>query len=292
MKCAKPFRDFGCGQCLPCRLNRRRLWTCRIMLEAAGHDANSFWTMTYDQEHLPVQGVQKRDLQLFFKKLRLVVGKFRYYAVGEYGENTQRPHYHVVLFGVGTDRVADVLAAWGNGFVYPDAQALMRAPFVGSVTEQSAAYVASYTVKRMTRVSDPRLAGRNPEFALMSLKPGIGAGAGKAVADAMLVRSTGELRGLDQDCDVPGQVRVGGRLLPLGRYLREQVRKSLGWKRVRRDVFAWPRQEVPVMRWAVRRREEMSVPGARQLLEEQRLQSARKAKALFSISRSRKGIGV
>jgi hypothetical protein len=43
----------------------------------------------------------KRDLQLFFKRLRKAYPdvKLRYFACGKYGEQFARPHYHVILFG-------------------------------------------------------------------------------------------------------------------------------------------------------------------------------------------------
>ena len=50
MKDAVPF---GCGQCLPCRVNKRRLWTNRIMLESMCHDDNAFVTLTYNDDNIP-----------------------------------------------------------------------------------------------------------------------------------------------------------------------------------------------------------------------------------------------
>lgn len=74
----------------------------------------------------------------------------------------------------------------------------------------------------MTRKEDPRLQGRTPEFAIMSNRPGIGAGAIRTIADDLL--SVAGRRYLDQAQDVPSALRTGGKLLPLGRYLKEQLR--------------------------------------------------------------------
>ena len=91
----------GCGQCIHCRANRRREWVLRILLELEKHEFNTFLTLTYDDVHLPAdQSLKTEHLTNFFKRLRYKVDyPIRYYAVGEYGEETERPHYHVALFG-------------------------------------------------------------------------------------------------------------------------------------------------------------------------------------------------
>lgn len=101
--------------------------------------------------------------------------------------------------------------AWGKGNI-----------FLGDLNAQSAAYISGYVVKKMTAKDDLRLQGRYPEFARMSLKPGIGAGAMDDVASALLQYTDEELE------DVPGALRHGGKLMPLGRYLRARLRARIG----------------------------------------------------------------
>jgi len=61
----------ACGHCLPCKINRRRLWSHRIMLETFMHEASSFLTLTYAPEFLPQDlSLKVRDYQLFMKRLR------------------------------------------------------------------------------------------------------------------------------------------------------------------------------------------------------------------------------
>lgn len=86
---------------MPCRLNRRRLWTHRLLLEQLKHGDSCFLTLTYDEKHLPEGGsLVPKHAQDFLKRLRSKTNlKLRYYLVGEYGEDTERPHYHVALFG-------------------------------------------------------------------------------------------------------------------------------------------------------------------------------------------------
>lgn len=94
---------FKCGQCIECRLVKRRELAIRIEHEATMRGPSTFVTLTYDDDHLPQHGqLRKRDLQLFLMRLRKSlggVGQLRYVAVGEYGERTLRPHFHAIIFG-------------------------------------------------------------------------------------------------------------------------------------------------------------------------------------------------
>ena len=57
MLCSNPYMkdgvSFGCGQCKGCRVNKRRQWTHRILLESMCHESSAFVTLTYDNDHLP-----------------------------------------------------------------------------------------------------------------------------------------------------------------------------------------------------------------------------------------------
>ena len=91
-----------CGTCIGCRLDYSKDWAVRICHEAQLNDDNEFVTLTFNDENLPEnQSVNKKDLELFIKRLRsrLYPKTIRYYACGEYGENFARPHYHVIIFG-------------------------------------------------------------------------------------------------------------------------------------------------------------------------------------------------
>lgn len=210
---------FGCGQCLPCRINRRRLWTARQQFESMMHPVSSFITLTYADEHVPPGGnLVPRDLMLFFKRLRKLLGEarsVRYFAVGEYGTKSWRPHYHASLFGLGLQDAALVDRAWGLGFT-----------MTGEFTEHSAGYVCGYVTKKMTGVGDPRLDGRHPEFSRMSLKPGIGAASMELIVSRL--RQSGHIEKLLMDTpDGPTSLKVGNRDVHLGRYLIHKLRDAL-----------------------------------------------------------------
>lgn len=95
MKIARLF-TVPCGKCYPCLSNRKNQWVFRLEVEAYDSVNSWFLTLTQDDEHL--EDVNKRALQLLFKKLRNDKHSFKYYAIGEYGSKTGRPHYHIALF--------------------------------------------------------------------------------------------------------------------------------------------------------------------------------------------------
>lgn len=152
------------------------------MHEAQCHELSLFVTLTYDDAHVPEGGtLVKKHVQDFLKRLRYHhKAPLRYFAVGEYGEQSLRPHYHLVLFGIDfTDRQALPPGRRGDP--------LYRSPVLdqiwgmggctyGQVTPRSARYVAKYCLKKVNGdLAAVHYGARLPEFAVMSLKPGIGA---------------------------------------------------------------------------------------------------------------------
>lgn len=185
-----------CNQCIGCRLDRSRRAATQISLENQMHEKSIFLTLTYDDEHVPyivdpetgemLQTLKPDDITLFIKRLRRQIEyhypdneRIRYYLCGEYGGKTERPHYHIILFGFEpNDRVhykttfnqdrlynSDFLSkCWPKGFIN-----------YGQVTFESAAYVARYCCKKITgEMAAEHYKGRCPEFVRMSNRPGIG----------------------------------------------------------------------------------------------------------------------
>lgn len=180
-----------------CRVERSRQWAVRCKHEASLHKENCFITLTFDDEHLPYRNsLEYRSFQLFLKRLRFEFrgNPIRFFMCGEYGDQTMRPHFHALLFGIdfpdkkvvqdrGKYRVyrSEILAKlWPLGFHE-----------IGEVTFESAQYVAAYcTKKEYGKDNDPRVIARyarvdpvtgefyllEREFCQASLKPGIGAG--------------------------------------------------------------------------------------------------------------------
>lgn len=215
---------FPCGQCLACQINKRRVWTHRMLLESYKHDASCFITLTYTDDNLPNGGsleLSKRDVQLFVKRLRKRLakelgsdlGKFRYYICGEYGPTTGRPHYHGILFGVSAAYEDIIDEEWGMGKTE-----------IYSATTETMQYVAGYVTKKIVRPSKED--GRQKEFALMSRKPGLGALVVPELLD--LLRNNPALaKQIELSGELPVGLRHGQRLLPFGRFLTEKLRDGL-----------------------------------------------------------------
>jgi len=182
--------ELPCGQCIGCRLERAREWAVRILHETKLHRERSwFVTLTYDDEHLP-HSLRKRHFQDFMRRVRYELGRCRFYHCGEYGEQTLRPHYHAILFGLCLPDVRCVRQTdGGNYYDSPSLTRLWGKGFVslGDVTFDSAAYVAGYVTKKVTgpgakahymslNPQTGELLQRAPEYSTMSRRPGIGAG--------------------------------------------------------------------------------------------------------------------
>lgn len=208
------FVEVPCNNCIGCKLERARQWSIRMMHEARYHDRNCFLTLTYNDQALPQDyGLDLRHWQLFFKKLRMALTvrcshvrgehsahirayaqhhtiRIRFFACGEYGDGTARPHYHAIVFGYDPpDKVFHSVSKSGEKmYVSPSLEKLWGHGHVKvqDVTLRSCNYVARYVTKKIKgndqyqadhyyRLSpvDGQYHSVRPEFAVMSRKPGI-----------------------------------------------------------------------------------------------------------------------
>lgn len=200
-----------CGQCIGCRIRQREDWTTRIELEARQYPKEQVWfiTLTYDDEHVPgmilktgellrpaqyvwkpgeskptaVQILLYPDMQKFLKRLRKAYrGKLRYFCAGEYGEQTARPHYHMILYGWQPTDLENLYKIHHNG--YYTSKWLENIWGQGNIQIAQAVpetyrYVAGYVTKKMYEIGGEKAnvyyeLGQPKPFACMSLKPGIG----------------------------------------------------------------------------------------------------------------------
>lgn len=105
--------EVPCGRCFECVKRRRNDWYVRCLIESGYRKFTYFGLLTYAEVG---QKLQKRDVQLFLKRLRSYGYDFRYLIVGEYGEEKGRPHWHCLFFTdlpIAFNRIAQ---AWRGGF--------------------------------------------------------------------------------------------------------------------------------------------------------------------------------
>lgn len=196
-----------CGQCIGCRLDYSRQWANRCMLELEYHDSAYFVTLTYDDAHVPRSfygdpdtglacpslTLRKRDFQLFMKRLRKAHpdDKIRFFAAGEYGDKTCRPHYHAIIFGLQLNDLTVYKRSPDGQFIYYNSADLQRSwsvwdvsremyvplgyAVVAPVTWNTCAYTARYVMKKLKGKEAQFYSDFNIEspFTLMSRKPGI-----------------------------------------------------------------------------------------------------------------------
>ena len=234
--------ELGCGQCIPCRLRWSRSWAARADAEARVTVLPCYTvTLTYDEEHLPWGGGSRstlclRDVQTFHKRVRFAVGPFRHLTAGEYGDRTQRAHYHSVMFGVALPdvkpwkesrsglrmfRSSMLEKLWGHGLV-------SLQPF----SLDGAEYVAKYVLKAVKgQAADAAYSDREAPFFIMSRRPGLGAEAYEKFKEEWSL--TGEM-GIS--------TRKGSEVIPLPAFYMARIREDFPERyevlRARRAVLA------------------------------------------------------
>lgn len=151
------YTTLPCGVCFGCRTSNARDWSLRMMHTSRYASSSYFVTLTYSDDYMPDNGMlDYRDLQLFFKNARHYFQDenqpFKYFACGEYGDKTLRPHYHFAGFNFKFDDLRpfkqtksgwyylsqSLREVWEHGHV-----------IVAPLTWQSAAYIARYVTKKM-----------------------------------------------------------------------------------------------------------------------------------------------
>lgn len=196
-----------CGTCVECMKRRVNGWFVRLMSEYNDSTSAYFVTLTYNDESIPfsengLMTLQYKDFQNFVKRYRTSSGdkNLKYYLVGEYGESTYRPHYHLILYNCSDiNRFVD---DWHNHHGHTH---------VGTVKPQSVYYTLKYAMKRIAKINkkdkdDDRL----PEKALISKKLGLN------------YLSPQMVKHFKDDVTRPVTL-LGNKKLPLPRYYRDKI---------------------------------------------------------------------
>lgn len=214
MRCVSPINlkvkagrvNVPCGRCHACLSNKRNEWTFRLLQELKSSSSCYFLTFTYSNENLTFiddfPQLVKRDVQLFLKRLRQEQKKvsddsIRYYIVGEYGTRTKRPHYHAIMFNLFPALLDKITEIWALGSVHQG---------IGQIA--SIHYTTKYVIQKPKEKEDDRVIQK--PFALISNKPGIGAG---------YMRTHGQWHKDNED----PTTKVNGVIGRLPRYYREKL---------------------------------------------------------------------
>lgn len=143
-----------CGKCAFCLQNKRSQWMFRVHHEMKIQKVPGwFLTLTYDERHVKrvADGrlsLRFRDVQLFIKRIRKAKHYVKYIAVGEYGGQTKRPHYHMLVW---TDcPVAVLRTMWKSS---KDGTPMGQIHF-GRITMQSAMYTLKYIIQPKVKDDD------------------------------------------------------------------------------------------------------------------------------------------
>lgn len=170
--------EVPCGRCPACRRRKQNEWAFRILEESKYHSKVAFITMTYNDDNLcfsdsGIPTLVPDHCTTFLKNLRYDLEyydnneerqSFRYFLCGEYGDQFDRPHYHMILFYNG-DLSHDELSfyiekRWNHGFI----------KYESGISPGRAKYCAKYSMKSIGYDYLDVV----PPFARMSRRPGIG----------------------------------------------------------------------------------------------------------------------
>lgn len=214
MKCITPLSVFDkiqgihipvdCGKCPECIKKRTSQWSFRLRKEGDYSSSSYFITLTYDTQHVPItkngyMTLNPEHVTLWLKRLRKISKeKIKYYYVGEYGSNTNRPHYHMIIFNA---NIEDIETTWYYGSVH-----------YGTVTGASIGYTLKYMIKD-ARIPMHKNDDRIPEFGRMSK----GLGIGYLTAETMYWH-TDKRALLQRLCCV-----IDGKKVPMPRFYKERI---------------------------------------------------------------------
>lgn len=214
-----------CGRCPKCKIRKVNDWVFRLQQEERTSISSCFLTLTYNTDSVPISPngfmtLDKSDYQKFMKRLRKNHDgpPIKYYACGEYGSKTLRPHYHAILFNC--DNPSSIEAAW----------TLHGEPIgnihCGTVSTDSIAYTLKY-ISKPGRIPLHRRDDRTKEFSLMSKNLGK-----NYLSDAIKTYHRNHPYDL--------RVQKGEHKIAMPKYYRQKI-----WDPVERDL------QIPVIQSAV-----------------------------------------
>lgn len=157
-------QEVPCGRCFECVKRRRNDWYIRCLIQSRVSRYTYFGLLTYAQVDMKLN---KKDVQLFLKRLRAYGYTFSYLIAGEHGEKKDRPHWHCLFFSDEVLSYRRIAQAWRGG--YDKDEGRNKAGWVRFEPIRTTASIR-YTVKYIYKYD-----GIDPRFVLMvSKNPAIG----------------------------------------------------------------------------------------------------------------------
>lgn len=223
-----------CGQCIECRGNYINQWVFRLIEEFKSKRTKSayFITLTYEDAELynldnklisedGEHTLNYTHFQKFVKRLRKSysyraknpdtgkmktyydkVPNIKYFCTGEYGERTDRPHFHAIIFNADQQ---NILTSWKFGNVH-----------FGGVTEASVRYTLKYAMKKIERVYKKDRMPVNEILSKLPEKALISQGIGETYLNDKTIKFYNE--NIERQA-----LQVGGAVSALPRYYKQKI---------------------------------------------------------------------
>jgi hypothetical protein len=212
--------NYPCGKCVSCLKRRSSQWSFRLGQEAQVSSSASFLTLTYENTPISENGfptLQKRDWQLFMKKLRkkTPLYKLKFYACGEYGTKTYRPHYHAIIFNLPHRIISKpqiITDLWGHGHT-----------MITHSNDLTINYVSGYIMKNNIKPIN-KWDDRQKEFSLMSKKMG-------------LSYLTPQMIKWYRDRELTAIQKENGQFISMPRYYKEKIFNKQELKKIYADLL-------------------------------------------------------
>lgn len=240
-----------CGKCNDCAASKYGELAARLQFEVLSYPAECrviFFTLTYDNKHLPNDGVSKSDVTDFINKLHVYAKRrglsdgFRTFVVSEYGTDprfTHRPHYHGLIFGLDLTEYG-MIKSFNKAFRSAWRRGRVDWQFARS-NHGVSKYCTKYVIKGLNKLFVPD--GKNPNFISYPRKSGgLGVNALKvpAIVDKIMKSTDGSITvktheyGEDGFCFGVSRIRIPrfiiDKLFPnFSRFIPANIRRCCIW---------------------------------------------------------------
>lgn len=154
-----------CGKCIECKSKKTLEWSLRCLAEYETNKSNCYFiTLTYDDNNIGDNNLNPHDLKKFIWSLYNANYKFKYYACGEYGCESMRKHFHLILWL--DKKINDLIPYDGKYFtsdlftkLWHKGNVLIGLADIGSIF-----YVAGYVSKKLTKEQNVNLTAEFQRF--------------------------------------------------------------------------------------------------------------------------------